>query len=508
MGQILIRDARLLTGDPAAPEPEVPRGWLRIAGARIAAVGAGEAPAPEPGERVLDGRGKLALPGLVNAHLHSHEHLHRGRFDNLPMEIWQHYVRPPGGIRLGPRGVYLRTMVGILELLRTGTTCAVDDVNHYPGLRPEEIEAVFHAYDDAGLRAAVSVSMLDRRLVEGIPWVEETLSPALRADLARVPAPDRGELLEVATEWAGRRCGADARVRFLVAPSAPSRCTDRFLLDLAALAERFDLPLFTHVSETRIQIATARAFYGKRSLVEHLGDLGLLSPRLGAFHGVWLDPRDVERLAGAGASVVHSPLSNLKLGSGIAPLRGLLDAGVNVALGCDGCGSNDSLNAFVNMRVAGLLHKVTTPEPERWVGAHEAFEMATAGGARAIGLGDHLGRLAPGFLADVVLVDLDAPEYLPLNDARRQLVYCETGANVTAAIVDGEMVLEAGRPTRIDAAGLACEIRELHARLAPDLGRANAAADALRPHLERIYARAVAEAGPWGRAAGPAGGDP
>ena len=504
MERMLIRDVRLLTGGPAAPE--IPRGWLRIAGDRIAAVGRGDAPVPEPGERILEGAGgRLVLPGLVNAHVHSHEHLHRGRFDNLPMEIWQHYIRPPGGIRLGARGAYLRTMVGILELLRTGTTCAVDDVNHYPGLDPEEIEAVFRAYEEAGMRAAVSVSMLDRRLVEGIPWVEETFPPGLLADLARIPAPDRGELLEVATEWAGRRSGSDTRVRFLVAPSAPTRCTDGFLLDLAALAERFDLPLFTHVSETRIQIPSARAFYGKRSLVEHLHDLGLLSPRLAVFHGVWLGARDIERLGAAGVSVVHSPLSNLKLGSGIAPVRGLLDAGVNVALGCDGCGSNDSLNAFVNMRLAGLLHKVTAPEPEGWVGAREAFEMATAGGARSIGLGDRLGRLAPGFLADLVLVDLTAPEYLPLNDAGRQLVYCETGANVETVIVGGEVIFEGGRPTRIDGEGLAEEIRELHARIAPELVRANTAAEAIRPHVERIYARAVREAGPWGRAVGPTG---
>ena len=504
---MLIRDVHLLTGDPAAPE--IPRGWLRTAGDRISALGAGDAPGgPEPGERVLDGRGRLALPGLVNAHIHSHEHIHRGRFDNLPMEIWQHYIRPPAGIRLGARGAYLRTMIGILELLRTGTTCAVDDVNHYPGLEPEEIEAVFRAYEDAGLRAVVSVSMIDRRIVDGIPWVEETFPPALRAELARIPAPDRGELLEVATEWAGRRSGPDARVRFLVAPSAPTRCTDRFLVELADLAERFELPLFTHVSETRIQIPSARAFYGKRSLVEHLDDLGLLSPRLALYHGVWLDAKDIARLGEAGVSVVHSPLSNLKLGSGIAPVRGFLDAGVNVALGCDGCGSNDSLNAFVNMRLAGLLHKVTEPEPARWVGAREAFEMATAGGARAIGLGDRLGRLAAGFLADLVLVDLEAPEYLPLNDAGRQLVYCETGANVDTVIVGGETVLEGGRPTRLDAAGLASEIRELHARIAPELDRANASAEAIRPHVERIYTRAVREAGPWGRATGPTGSAP
>ena len=501
MSGLLITDARILTLDRESRE--IARGWLRIEGKRIAALGAGDAPSPRPGETPIAGAGRLAMPGLINCHLHSHEHLQRGRFDNMPMEVWQHYVRPPGGLALGPDGVYLRTMIGILEMLRTGSTCAVDDVNHFPGMNDAEIAAVFRAYEDAGLRAAVSVSMLDRRLIDGIPFVRDVFPPPLLERIAAQPAPDREEFLEVAERWARRTCDPDARVRFLVAPSAPSRCSDDFLVDLHGLAERYDLPYFTHLSETRIQIVTAEAFYGKRSLTQHLHDLGLLTPHLGAFHGVWLDDADIRLLAEGGASIVHSPLSNLKLGSGIAPLRKMIDAGINLALGCDGCGSNDSLNSFVNMRLAGLLHKVTQPEPERWVGAAEALYMATAGGARALGLGDRLGCLAPGRLADLILIDLDAPEYLPLNDAARQVVFCETGANVETVIVDGEVVNAGGRPTKIDGAALGREIRDLHKALAPRLAAAGRSADEMRPYVERIYDRAVRAAGPWGRAVGP-----
>lgn len=501
MSGLLIRDARLLTLDPGIGE--IARGWLRVEGRRIRDLGAGEAPPPGPEEKVLEGRDRLVMPGLINCHLHSHEHIHRGRFDNMPMEVWQHFVRPPGGFALGAEGVYLRTMIGILEMLRTGTTCAVDDVNHFPAYDEAEIEAVFRAYEDSGLRAAVSVSMLDRRLVEGIPYVRETFPEALLARIMAQPAPDRARLLEVASAWAARYADPAARVRFLVAPSAPSRCSDEFLLELQALAERLDLPFFTHLSETRIQIVTAQAFYGKRSLAQHLHDLGLLTPRLGAYHGVWLDEEDIRLVAEGGASVIHSPLSNLKLGSGIPPLRKMLDAGVNLALGCDGCGSNDSLNGFVNLRVAALLHKVTHPSPERWVGAAEALEMATLGGARALGLGDRLGRLAPGLLADLVVIDLSQPEYLPLNDAARQVVFCETGANVETVIVDGEIVFAEGRPTKIDGEALARDIRELHAALAPQLAAASRSAEEMRPFVERIYNRAVQEAGAWGRGVGP-----
>lgn len=495
-----LENARIVTVDDA--QRVIERGWLRTAGRRIASLGAGDGPPVPAGTRRIDLTGRLVLPGLVNAHLHSHEHIQKARFDNLPMELWQHYVRPPSGISLGPEQVYLRTMIGVLEMLRTGTTAAVDDVNHFPAYDEAEIEAVFRAYEDAGMRACVSVSMLDRPLVEGIPYVRETLPPALLERIGAVPAPDRARLLEVARHWAARRSDPAARVRFLIAPSAPSRCSDAFLAELMEIAERHDLPYFTHVAETRIQIVTGEAFYGE-SLVAHLDRLGLLGPRLAAFHCVWVDDDDIARLARGGVTVVHSPVSNLKLGSGVAPVRRQLDAGITLALGCDGCGSNDSLNGFVNLRLAALIHKATQAPLDRWLGAREALTMATRGGARAIGLADRLGAISEGWLADLIVIDCDRPEWLPAGDPIKQLAFCETGANVVMAIVDGGVVMEEGRLTRIDETAIRQGIRDMAARLAPALAAAQAQGDELRPHMARIYERAVREGGRWSDLPGP-----
>jgi 5-methylthioadenosine/S-adenosylhomocysteine deaminase len=498
--ELQLENARMVTVDDGMRVIE--RGWLRIAGRSIAALGVGGAPPVPLTVRRMDLGGKLVLPGLVNCHLHSHEHIQKARFDNLPMELWQHYVRPPSGIALGPEQVYLRTMIGILEMLRTGTTAAVDDVNHFPAYDAAEIEAVFRAYEDAGMRACVSVSMLDRRLIEGIPYVGETLPPALLHRIGAVPTPDRARLLELAGHWAARRSDKAARVRFLIAPSAPSRCSDAFLTALMEVAERHDLPYFTHVAETRIQIVTGDAFYGE-SLVAHLDRLGLLRPRLAAFHCVWVGDEDIARLARGGVTLVHSPVSNLKLGSGIAPVRKQLDAGIPLALGCDGCGSNDSLNSFVNLRLAALIHKATQAPLDRWVGAREALVMATRGGARAIGLADRLGAIAEGWLADLIVIDCDRPEWLPAGDPVNQLAFCETGANVVMAIVDGEVVMEDGRLTRIDEAAIRQGIREMAARIAPALAAAEQQGDELRPHMTRIYERALREGGRWSDLPGP-----
>lgn len=444
----------------------------------------------------LDVRGMLALPGLVNGHSHSHETFHKGRYENLPLEVWMHYVRPPfASPALTAEQVYLRTMLGALETLRGGATTIVDDVNHFPHLREDHIEAVFRAYDDAGLRAFVSVSLFDRPFHTAVPFLEEEMPADLRARLGGIPHPDAKTLLDLAADLIRRRHPARNRVGFVVAPSAPQRCSQGFLVDLLALARQEKVPAIIHVHETRLQAVTAQLAYGK-TMIAWMDGLGLLGPHLSLIHGVWLTPDDIGRLAEAGPTVQHNPVSNLRLGSGLAPVRALVRAGVNVSLGSDGCGSCTTLGMLRVVGAAASLHSLRGDDPAQWVGAREAWTMGTVNGARALGCGDTLGRIAPGSLADIVCYRLDGVGFTPLNDPLRQLVLGEHGESIDTVVIDGRLVMRGGRILTVDENGLLAAAREAHARLLPDIARCEAMVAAIRPVYERIYARCLARSIP------------
>jgi guanine deaminase len=213
-----------------------------------------------------------------------------------------------------------------------------------------------------------------------------------------------------------------------------------------------------HVLETRMQAVSGQRLYG-RTLPEHLDAIGFLSPRTCFEHGIWLTDSDVELVRDRGVTVVHNPVSNLKLGSGIAPVPQLLDHGVNVALGTDGMCSNDGNDMFATLKTAALLHKLWEVDYERWLGADEAWTMATAGGAAAAGDRGGLGRLEPGRRADLVLLDLDSLVFTPLNDPLRQLALGSATSAVSSVMVGGEWRLRDGRVLGVDEAQVLAEGR-------------------------------------------------
>jgi len=485
---LTLQGCRLLPEPGQQPGPPMD---MEIHAGRIRALRpAGET---EPAGSGLDARGLLAAPGLINGHHHSHEHFHKGRYDRLPLELWMNYVRPPEPLPLTPRQVYLRTLIGAMEALRSGTTTLVDDLNVSPLLDLDHVAAVYRAYEDSGIRALVGPSLFDRPFYRALPFVDEELPRELLAEWGRRPATPPAEVLALVEDLARERHPARSRVGVIAAPSAPQRCSREFLLQVRDLADRHGLPLITHVHETRLQAVTAQQFYGK-TMIAYLDDLGFLKPATSLIHGVWLTPDDIERLARSGASVQHNPTSNLKLGSGLAPLQTLLDAGVNVSLGSDGCGSTETLNMHTVMGDCALVHKLRGDDFRQWPGAEEAHGAATLGGARALGREHDLGRLAVGYRADIALYRLDRPPFLPLNAPLRQRVYAETGASLDTLLVDGEVVMRDARLTRLDEAALAAEIHAEHARLVPHLERAEALVAQLAPAYERIYRRCLGEA--------------
>jgi 5-methylthioadenosine/S-adenosylhomocysteine deaminase len=222
-------------------------------------------------------------------------------------------------------------------------------------------------------------------------------------------------------------------------------------------------------------------------LLQHLASLGVLRPNLSLAHSIWIEPADIELFAKSGATPVHNPASNLRIGSGLAPVKQFLSAGVNVALGTDGAASNDGQNMFDALRLAALIHNQAGTDFSEWVTPVQALSMATRNGARAFGL--DAGVLAPGKLADIVLLRRDTPAFTPLNDVMGQLVFCENGSSVDTVIINGEVVVEGGRPTKVDEQEVLRLAAQARARLDPSIQREMQAARTMEPALAEMYFR-------------------
>ena len=295
--------------------------------------------------------------------------------------------------------------------------------------------------------------MADRSFYQAIPGLLEALPPDLRkaAEGVRM-APYQASLeacRKIVTGWAIDR----DQVRVGLGPTIPHHCSDEFLTGCRDLAKEFGLGIQMHVAESKVQAVVGPKRYGT-TLVGHLDRLGMLGPHFTAAHGIWLDDEDMKRLGDKGASVAHNPGSNLKLGSGIAAVRKLLSAGVNVAVGTDGTLSSDNRNMFEAMRLACFVSRVHSFDVSAWLDSREALTAATESGAKALGFGGRLGRLAKGYLADIVVLDLNALQFVPLNNPLNQVVHAEDGTAVESVMIGGRLVLDHGRFTGFDLANI------------------------------------------------------
>jgi 5-methylthioadenosine/S-adenosylhomocysteine deaminase len=483
---MLIKGATILAMEQgAASKPFA--GDLRITGARIAEIGPDLMPAP--GETVLDGRDRLVIPGLINSHLHSGEALFKGRYDNLPLELWMLYSYPIlGAEAVAERLIYLRTMLVAIESLKTGVTTVIDDVFEAPKQGLSQLGAVFEAYSDIGMRAVISGHIIDRNFLDTIPFTSDYVPADLRARIGAEPPPSPSAYIAFAESAFQRFHNLHDRLRFMVAPSAPQRCTPELMQAADELARRHGTAFHTHIVETKVQAVTGPVLYGK-TLIEYMHGLGLLHRGTTIAHSIWVTDHDIELLGDAGVSIVHNVISNQKLGAGIAPIRRLMEAGVNVALGSDGICSNDTPRMFDVMHAAGLLHNIASANHHRWLDAGEVLAAATRGGAHSALLEAEVGSLEVGKRADLVMLDMRTAAFTPCNDVRNHLVYCENGSSVETVIVNGEIVVASGKLTRVDEAVLLAELRELMPEFLAQHGRTEAANKVLEPYFEMIVKR-------------------
>ena len=312
-----------------------------------------------------------------------------------------------------------------------GCTALYDLFFEWPVPTSDGVAAVGSAYEEVGIRAVIAPMVADRTFYEAIPGLAEALPPSLQERVASLRlAPGATTLQAIRDALHGWRFDRD-RIRPAVAPTIPHHCSDDFILGCAALSRDFDIGLHSHVAESKVQAVAEPAIYGGTQTA-HLDRLGVIGPHFTVAHGVWLDPDDMALLGDKGASVAHNPGSNMRLGSGLADTRGMLDRNVNLGIGTDGASCSDNQNMYEAMRLASFVSKVQGPEWRRWLTTGEAALAATEGSARVLGF-DRIGRIAPGWKADLVMLDLDHPNWLPLNNPVNQLVHAEDGTAVTAS---------------------------------------------------------------------------
>ena len=262
-------------------------------------------------------------------------------------------------------------------------------------------------------------------------------------------------------------------------PTIPYHCEPSFFRACRELADDFGSAIHTHVAESKVQAIVGMEKFGK-SLTAHLDDLGVIGPNFTAAHAVWIDHDDIRILADRGASVAHNPTSNLRLGAGVAPVGAMLDAGLNVGVGTDASTCGDALNMFEAQRLANYLSRIHSPDPDTWFDAKMTLKLATLGSAQALGFGDLIGQLAPGFKADIVFLDLKKIQYMPLNNLARQVVYQESGTAVRHVMVGGIFVVHAGKLKTIDFSALRENVADLNDRVYEESELANALVQQLK----------------------------
>jgi 5-methylthioadenosine/S-adenosylhomocysteine deaminase len=486
---ILVRGARVLTLD--ADDTEHASADILIEGTRIAAIGPGlRAPA---GARVIEARGSLAMPGLVNAHLHSSSVLSKGAYEGAPLDIAMLFMDPVAAPEFATeRFAYVRTLLAALDMVKQGVTAVRDDPWCLPLPTEETMAGIMRAYVDIGMRAEVTLGLGTIREHETLPFGPGELPDAARRRLDATPVLSIDALLALYDAVRSRWHGAgEGRVRTAVTCSAPQRVTPEDLVRLHDFARRHDLTFEAHVLETKTQRIAGAMRHGA-SFIHFMRDLGVLDRRTVVIHAVWTDEADWRVMAEAGCAVAHNPVSNLRLGSGVMRFRAVTEAGIPIAIGTDQHDVDESNDLWVAARTAALLCKVADPDDTRWPPATAFLRALTNGGARAMGLAGKTGALAPGHEADLVLVDLRGLAYVPLRELRRQLLYGEVGANVRTTIVAGRVVVEDGRVATIDETALREEVAALWPRYRDVYERAMAAAAPLVPIWRGLYRRLAA----------------
>ena len=403
----------------------------------------------EKHDEVISGNNKLLLPGFVNGHTHSYQVWQRGLIPQLPLELWLADLIDSSPQQLDQH--YWGAVSTAVDTLLSGGTCIMDHAYIEPGQEHDIMDALVRGYKAVGIRAVIAPMIQDMPFVMGLPY---------GCMLPHEPWPEKAsDILAMMESLVEAFHEPEAGIYIGMGPTGFHRCSDELLQGCEDISRRYDLCYHTHLLETRAQKRLAYERYGT-SAVKHLHGLRCLTPRTSIAHGVWVEDEDLEILATTGTTLVHNPVSNLRLGSGIAPILKCRNAGLNVALGCDGAASNDGQNLLEVIKLGTILHNVTDSDYRNWLKPTEIIHMATVGGARGVNLATSTGTIAPGMDADLVLYDLSHPSMLPQTNSLQLLVMGHPADVVESVWVMGRKVVDGGQPKTIDLSDLHRGLRQ------------------------------------------------
>jgi len=440
MGSLLIRSGLVVTMNDRC---DVVEGDVSIADGRIAAIAPTIA---SRHDRTIDARGGYVLPGLIQTHIHLCQTLFRGYADDLPLMDWLRTRVWPMEAAHTPDTLRAAARLAATELLSSGTTAVLTMETVH------DTDVVFETVAQSGLRATIGKCMMDFDA-----QVPKRLQEETRASI--------DESVAIRKRWDG---AAGGRLRAAFAPRFAVSCSRELLEAVADLSQQHQALIHTHASESRDEIAIVRKLSGGLNNVAYLASLRLASPHLCAAHCVWVDEAEQALLARHDVKVMHCPGSNLKLGSGIAPVPELRARGITVSLGADGAACNNRLDMFDEMRLAAALQAMRRQPGV--LPARDVLWMATRAGARTVGLEAEIGSLEPGKRADLIVVDRDRPHLATGPDPYSTLVYAARGTDVRTTVVDGEVVVDDFTPVGVDRAEVAAHAREAARALATRAG--------------------------------------
>lgn len=455
-GAIVIRGGRVV--DAKAHRADALD--ILIVGDTIKEVGRPGMAAPE-GARVIDAKNRALIPGLINAHTHSHSALAKAIGDKWTLELLLH----AGPWITGNRSLeekHLSTKIAAVEMLLKGCTACYDLIAEVPVHTPDGLRASGQAYADVGMRALIAPMMADITFYQAVPGLMDALPDADRKRAEAIKLNPYTVSLDVCRQvlrdWPFDR----EQIGLALAPTIPLLCSDEFLAAARDLAREQNLGFHTHMAESRTWAHGGVRKYNE-SLTAHFDRLGILSPKFTAAHAVWLTRDDIRRMGDKGANVAHNPSSNLRLGSGIADVRTMIRSGVNVGIGTDSGTCGDHLSMVEGMRLASYVSRIGDHDFSDWIGSGEALTMATENSARALGFEGKLGRIAAGFKADIVFLDMNDISFVPLNNIVHQIVHCADSKAVDKVMVGGRTVVEGGKVTTVDYEALIRDVEKARA---------------------------------------------
>jgi 5-methylthioadenosine/S-adenosylhomocysteine deaminase len=424
---ILIKNGVVLTMDEK--ERIIENGAVAISGDCITGVGPTEDFDNCQPMKIIDAKNGIIMPGLINSHTHASMTCFRGLADDLDLMTWLNDYIFPAEAKLNYEKVKTGALLACAEMILSGTTCFADMYLFE--------DAVAEAANSAGMRAVVGEVLYD------------------------FPSPSYGPIEkgfeyteELIAKWKD-----NPLITAAVEPHSPYLCASELLIRAGEISEKYDVPFIIHLSETQNEVSTIQEKFGKTPIA-YLDDLGVLSPRLLGCHCVVMSEEDIRLLADKEVKVAHNPESNMKLASGIAPIPEMLNAGVCVGLGTDGCTSNNNIDMFLEMDTAAKIHKVNNLDPTV-MDAGTVLKMATKGAAKALGLEKLTGSLEIGKKADVIVIDTNKPHLTPMYNIQSHLVYAAGGNDVNASVINGKVVMEDGRILTLDIEKIMADVNQI-----------------------------------------------